>query len=659
MLHLSQPITGAGNNLQNRGLKRARSNETAPSSPLNWVHKRPRGEEKTLHEAVKANNIASVKRLLEENAENKRYINNKNTDGDTALHIAAKKGSFLIIECLLEAGANPFKENKQGLAPVYVGAEHGQFAGVQILLDAMAKEPQAEGFWYTREQIAQKIENAQKSEPKTQKGREHHLDRLIENLTGESIELLNDPNELYKYASHLNSWVSSLLNTNDSGWYIDRALSQRARSICHILLEGKTAPAKSRDGLSSEKVREVLLDELVGLLNCLRADRRLSAIYFTGNYSAAASLSDYDVSQTMMRILSLDVGKHYTLPVSFPGHAMYLDIENKATKEGSELVFHLNNLGAGLSKGHEYDDLLNVLPRSFKIPIKRSANLQADLEAIVPQLHAFLRELNSCYALDKNADWQTLYRAFHVIERNLGEIFTLEEVKVDPEKEGWQAMKAQTSGNCSFKNITASMATRLGKPLTKWIKSEEKTFVRERSENVVTKDVWQNKEFEKESAGLLQILKNGNSKMLANFLAKKERLRGIAKKVPIGSILSLIKEGDKASLAKLFELGADSKEKDAYGSTLVHFAVREGKANIVELLIDLGLNVNEQNTYGQTPLHDAMEKQDPAIIRTLLENGALFDIKNAAGKTPLEILGEKKDDWQAIQDALRNHGPFV
>lgn len=75
---------------------------------------------------------------------------------------------------------------------------------------------------------------------------------------------------------------------------------------------------------------------------------------------------------------------------------------------------------------------------------------------------------------------------------------------------------------------------------------------------------------------------------------------------------------------------------DAAGDTILHRAVRAGRADLVGELVKRGAAVNARNRHADTPLHLAAEIEDEACVRALLENGADVRARDKDGRMPFQ-----------------------
>lgn len=616
---------------------------------LAWIStKRVRGDEtESLHEAVKQNQLDRVMKLIEENP-SASFINLQDSEGNTPLHLAASLNNPRLVELLLDKGANPWSLNHVGLTPVYAASEKNALATVKALTKLMFDHFEPEAYWHDPSQLSKMIKKSAQRFPKSIKARESRVDHLAQKLTGEAISELNDRSELYKYTSHLNSWVGQTLSEDDEGWYFDKVVLQRIRSLCSLLVEDKQAPKSIRGGRSIQEVRELLVDELAAMLGTLRSARRMDALYPLKDKDAMEQLNVLEAMQTVNQLCSMDPGHHLTLPIGFPGHAIYLGMERRQDENGDSIVCHVNNLGAGYPRSHESNNKMEVMPKGFRVPLDDSSNKEEVLQNFVE----FVAEVYNCRTR-RTGGWEQLYSAISNFQYDLRKICGRDQVEVSHEKEGWKAMKAQTAGNCALKNHSASISTRLGKDLFKWFKEYEKSYVRNRSENLVTNTLFKEKEKEKERA-LLNSLVSIFPRMkgaLNNFLGKS-RNKGIASELEADDLAKLIVSNESELLSTLIGLKADVESLDALQNSLLHCAVKAGSLESAEVLLYNGLDVNHQNALGRAPLHIAMEQQNHELAKMLVEWGADPDLQDAEGYSPSDLLQQKMEEGQQIQDLV-------
>jgi ankyrin repeat protein len=98
----------------------------------------------TLFDAAKAADLQAVKTLLEEGAD----VDATDSDGDTALHMAAAGGDADIVLALLDARANANIKDSRGDSPLHVASFYGHAYVVQILINrgAVLEERNNAGF---------------------------------------------------------------------------------------------------------------------------------------------------------------------------------------------------------------------------------------------------------------------------------------------------------------------------------------------------------------------------------------------------------------------------------------------------------------------------------------------------------------------------------
>ena len=100
--------------------------------------------------------------------------------------------------------------------------------------------------------------------------------------------------------------------------------------------------------------------------------------------------------------------------------------------------------------------------------------------------------------------------------------------------------------------------------------------------------------------------------------------------------------GDRDAVRSLLKQGADANASRGDGMTALHFAAREGDADLAAMLIYAGANVSAVTRIGAyTPLHLASQSGSAAVVEALLKAGA--DVKartTSTGVTPLHLAAE-------------------
>lgn len=90
------------------------------------------GKTNLLHRATREGDLKIVSELLKSGYRN---IDAKNTEGQTAVHVASILGNSDIIECLLEAGANATIRDSGGLTPLHYACQENQYIIIRTLID--------------------------------------------------------------------------------------------------------------------------------------------------------------------------------------------------------------------------------------------------------------------------------------------------------------------------------------------------------------------------------------------------------------------------------------------------------------------------------------------------------------------------------------------
>uniref|UniRef100_A0A8C9P4P8 Ankyrin repeat and EF-hand domain containing 1 n=1 Tax=Spermophilus dauricus TaxID=99837 RepID=A0A8C9P4P8_SPEDA len=95
------------------------------------------------------------------------------------------------------------------------------------------------------------------------------------------------------------------------------------------------------------------------------------------------------------------------------------------------------------------------------------------------------------------------------------------------------------------------------------------------------------------------------------------------------------KAGDLASLKKAFEAGIPVDMKDNYYKTPLMTACASGNIDVVKFLLEKGANVNATDNFLWTPLHFACHAGQQDIAELLVKSGATLDALSINNSTPL------------------------
>jgi len=90
------------------------------------------GDKEKLFSAIKSGNTEQVRQLITTD-----NVNDKNGEGKTPLHIAARTGNLEIIELLIKSGANIEANDNTGKTPLHEAAQYGHYNSAQRLIAAV------------------------------------------------------------------------------------------------------------------------------------------------------------------------------------------------------------------------------------------------------------------------------------------------------------------------------------------------------------------------------------------------------------------------------------------------------------------------------------------------------------------------------------------
>jgi len=96
-------------------------------------------------------------------------------------------------------------------------------------------------------------------------------------------------------------------------------------------------------------------------------------------------------------------------------------------------------------------------------------------------------------------------------------------------------------------------------------------------------------------------------------------------------LLSLIDRGDAAGLETALRAGADARQRDRRGVSVLAQAAARGDLAAVRLLLDHGADVDQLSDAGNSPLMAAAARGHLEVIATLLAAGADPESKNKWG----------------------------
>jgi ankyrin repeat protein len=110
------------------------------------------------------------------------------------------------------------------------------------------------------------------------------------------------------------------------------------------------------------------------------------------------------------------------------------------------------------------------------------------------------------------------------------------------------------------------------------------------------------------------------------------------------SIADAAMRGDRADVLAMIKQGADVNAPQGDGVTALHWAARQGDADLVTALVAAGAKVRVDTRLGAyTPLHLAAERGSAPIVKALVKAGAIVDAKTSTGATPLMFAAASGD----------------
>jgi ankyrin repeat protein len=104
---------------------------------------------------------------------------------------------------------------------------------------------------------------------------------------------------------------------------------------------------------------------------------------------------------------------------------------------------------------------------------------------------------------------------------------------------------------------------------------------------------------------------------------------------PAPELVRALERGDVDTARALLQKGIDVRQKDADGTTALHWAAHRADVDMVRELIKAGADVRARNEYGATPLSAAAEVGAADVLDVLLKAGADVESPNHEGQTAL------------------------
>ena len=86
----------------------------------------------------------------------------------------------------------------------------------------------------------------------------------------------------------------------------------------------------------------------------------------------------------------------------------------------------------------------------------------------------------------------------------------------------------------------------------------------------------------------------------------------------------------------LLKRKANTIQRDEFGFTPLHLAVRQNNLNLVVAFLNSGVDINARSKDGSTALHLAISVPDRDIVKYLVSKGADLSITNSNGQTAIE-----------------------
>jgi ankyrin repeat protein len=123
---------------------------------------------------------------------------------------------------------------------------------------------------------------------------------------------------------------------------------------------------------------------------------------------------------------------------------------------------------------------------------------------------------------------------------------------------------------------------------------------------------------------------------------------------PAATVAEAAKTGDREAVRALLKQGVDVNAAEGDGMTALHWAARQGDAELAQMLLYAGANVKATTRLGgYTPLILASQNGSAALLDALIKAGADAKVATSNGTTPLMLAASsgKADAVKVLLDA--------
>jgi ankyrin repeat protein len=118
-----------------------------------------------------------------------------------------------------------------------------------------------------------------------------------------------------------------------------------------------------------------------------------------------------------------------------------------------------------------------------------------------------------------------------------------------------------------------------------------------------------------------------------------------AKGTTCTALHTAVQEGHTDTVILLLDQGAKIDAQDIVGFTPLHYAARKGHTPIVAMLLNKGAHIEAKGLFECTPLYDAIQGGHKDVVALLLDHGAIIEARDKEKSSPLHyaVMGDDKD----------------